>query len=160
MVSVFRRFQLMLAGTTAARRFQVLRMMRSFYPDVLIECACAERVKNCDWLRRRKRMSAWRLCSRATADCDCRARTQRSMSRCNSNCCAITLAGMYVRTPMFAVFVASCRDNGELFEEAVAIIQKKKFEQQKAYVQAEVTTQVRLASAVYCTLLTTKAARV
>lgn len=42
--------------------------------------------------------------------------------------------------------MALCRDNGELFDEAVAIIQKKKFEQQKAYVQAEVTTQVRSAA--------------
>ncbi|KAF1335502.1 hypothetical protein FI667_g1153, partial [Globisporangium splendens] len=36
------------------------------------------------------------------------------------------------------------KDNGELFEEAVAIIQKKKFEQQKAYVQDQVSQQVRI----------------
>lgn len=34
------------------------------------------------------------------------------------------------------------RENGELFEEAVAIIQKKKFEQQKVYVQDQVSRQV------------------
>ncbi|GAB9464310.1 hypothetical protein Gpo141_00001745 [Globisporangium polare] len=84
MVSVFRRFQLMLAGTTAARRFQEeadvgVAAVLTCYRGLRLQGANAE------------------------------------------------------------------KDNGELFEEAVAIIQKKKFEQQKAYVQAEVTTQLESA---------------
>lgn len=39
--------------------------------------------------------------------------------------------------------LATARDNGELFEEAVAVIQKQKFEQQKVYVQNQVAAQVR-----------------
>uniref|UniRef100_K3W6Z4 SET domain-containing protein n=1 Tax=Globisporangium ultimum (strain ATCC 200006 / CBS 805.95 / DAOM BR144) TaxID=431595 RepID=K3W6Z4_GLOUD len=79
MVNVFRRFQLMLAGTTAARRFQE-------EADVGVAAV----------------LSCYRGLRSQTTNAD--------------------------------------KDNGELFEEAVAIIQKKKFEQQKAYVQDQLQT--------------------
>ncbi|TYZ59529.1 hypothetical protein PybrP1_003447 [[Pythium] brassicae (nom. inval.)] len=88
MTSLVRRLQLMLSGTTAARRFQARPAEEA---DVGVAAV----------------LSCYRGLRLQTTNAD--------------------------------------KDNGELFEEAVATIQKQKFEQQKVYVQSQVAAQLETA---------------